>query len=286
MAMLMMNDVFTRTWGDRVGPAPDTDYWPTVIPAVRAHHPGFLFLAEAYWDLEWALQQQGFDYCYDKRLYDRLAARTADAVRGHLLADLGYQEHLVRFVENHDEPRAAAAFGARQAPAAAVATLTQTGARLIHDGQLRAGGRGCRCSSAGTPTNRPTTRSPGSTAAAGRPGRPDVPRGRWELCDRSGWPGSGARTWSPGAGTATAAGWSWSTSATGRDRAGPGALADLRGRRWRLTDPTQESPSNGPATTSSTGCTSNSTAGTGTCSASTRSGTTRRRPTWNDGGDG
>jgi hypothetical protein len=61
-----------RTWGDRVGSAPESDYWPTVIPAVREAYPGFLFLAEAYWDLEWALQQQGFNYCYDKRLYDRI----------------------------------------------------------------------------------------------------------------------------------------------------------------------------------------------------------------------
>jgi hypothetical protein len=29
-------------------------------------------MAEVYWDMEWTLQQQGFDYCYDKRLYDRL----------------------------------------------------------------------------------------------------------------------------------------------------------------------------------------------------------------------
>ena len=43
-----------------------------MIPAVREGRPGFRFLAEAYWDLEWALQQQGFDFCYDKRLYDRL----------------------------------------------------------------------------------------------------------------------------------------------------------------------------------------------------------------------
>ena len=39
MAMLMMNDVFARTWGTRVGPAPDADYWPTVIAAVRAGAP-------------------------------------------------------------------------------------------------------------------------------------------------------------------------------------------------------------------------------------------------------
>jgi hypothetical protein len=61
MAMLVMNDVFARTWGDRVGSASESGYWPTVIPAVREAHPGFLFLAEAYWDLEWALQQQGFN---------------------------------------------------------------------------------------------------------------------------------------------------------------------------------------------------------------------------------
>ena len=31
-------------------------------------------MAEAYWDMEWTLQQQGFDLCYDKRLYDRLVS--------------------------------------------------------------------------------------------------------------------------------------------------------------------------------------------------------------------
>src|SRR3954469_17665069 len=72
MAMLMMNDVFERTWGERAGARPDSDYWPTVIGAIRERHPGFVFLAEAYWDLEYALQQQGFDHCYDKSLYDRL----------------------------------------------------------------------------------------------------------------------------------------------------------------------------------------------------------------------
>jgi hypothetical protein len=87
MAMLVMNDVFARTWGDRVGSTPDSDYWPTVIPAVRQTHPEILFLAEAYWDLEWALQQQGFNYCYDKRLYDRILQGPAEQVGLHLLAD-------------------------------------------------------------------------------------------------------------------------------------------------------------------------------------------------------
>jgi hypothetical protein len=136
MAMLMMNDIFERTWGDRAGPRPADDYWPTVIPAVRSGHPGFVFAAEAYWDLEWALQQQGFDYCYDKRLYDRLAADQTGAVSGHLTADPAYQQGLLRFIENHDEPRAAATFSPAHVRAAAVTTLSQTGARLVHEGQL------------------------------------------------------------------------------------------------------------------------------------------------------
>ena len=86
--------------------------------------------------MEWTLQQQGFDLCYDKRLYDRLAHESAESVRGHLQADSGYQERLLRFIENHDEPRAAATFGPAQARAAAVAMSTLQGARLYHDGQL------------------------------------------------------------------------------------------------------------------------------------------------------
>ena len=93
------------------------------------------FIAEAYWDMEFALQQQGFDYCYDKRLYDRLEHEDAASVRGHLQADLSYQERLLRFIENHDEPRAAPTFGER-ARAAAVVMSTIPGGRLYHDGQF------------------------------------------------------------------------------------------------------------------------------------------------------
>src|SRR5205823_9711427 len=119
MAMLMMNEVFERTWGSRAGGRPGDDYWPTVIGAVRATHSDFRFIAEAYWDLEWALQQQGFDYCYDKRLYDRLLHEGAEQVRLHLLADVGYQHKLLRFIENHDEPRAASLMDATRERAVA-----------------------------------------------------------------------------------------------------------------------------------------------------------------------
>jgi hypothetical protein len=136
MAMLMTNEVFARTWGDRAGPAPDTDYWPALIGRGKQAHADLLFIAEAYWEMEWTPQQQGFDLCYDKRLYDRLVHDSPESLRGHIQADASYQERLIRFIENHDEPRAAVTFGAAQARAAAVVMSTLQGARLYHDGQL------------------------------------------------------------------------------------------------------------------------------------------------------
>jgi hypothetical protein len=140
MAMLMLDDIFVRTWGDRAagGPSPDggRGYWPTVMATVRAAHPDFVFWAEAYWDLEPRLIEQGFDACYDKRLYDRLVhAEPAAQIRAHLGADVGYQAHTVRFVENHDEPRLAATLPGPAARAAAVIALTLPGVALLHEGQ-------------------------------------------------------------------------------------------------------------------------------------------------------
>lgn len=42
--------------------------------------------------MERVLQEQGFDFCYDKRLYDRLAHDSLESVREHLQADAGYRE--------------------------------------------------------------------------------------------------------------------------------------------------------------------------------------------------
>lgn len=189
MAMLLMNAIFERTWGSRAGSKPEKEYWLEVIPAVKEHHPAFRFIAEAYWDLEWELQQQGFDYCYDKRLYDRLEHDPAESVRLHLCADLGYQEKLVRFIENHDEPRAAAAFKPDKHRAAAVTAMTVPGARLIHEGQME--GRKVRppVFLARRPEETPDTelgafyRQLLETLRRG-----GFLKGTWELCERVGWP--------------------------------------------------------------------------------------------------
>jgi hypothetical protein len=138
--MLVLPDVIARTWGDRAHPrdgsAPvDDPFWPVATARVRERRPAFVFMAETYWDLEWTLQQQGFDYTYDKRLYDRLHARDAGAVRGHLHADPDYQRRSARFLENHDEPRAADVFPPDVHRAAAVLAFLVPGLRFFHEGQ-------------------------------------------------------------------------------------------------------------------------------------------------------
>jgi Alpha amylase, catalytic domain len=131
MAMLLLPEIFERTWG--ITPEP---FWPRAIPVVHAQYPAFTFMAEVYWDLEWTLQQQGFDYCYDKRLYDRLRDGRVRPIHDHLLAGLDYQDKLARFLENHDEPRPASEFPWPQHQAAAIVTFLSPGLRFFHHGQF------------------------------------------------------------------------------------------------------------------------------------------------------
>jgi hypothetical protein len=189
MAMLMLNTVFERTWGARAGAKPVDDYWTTLIPSIKARWPAFRFIAEAYWDLEWELQQQGFDHCYDKKLYDRMEHGEAESVRQHLLADLAYQNGMVRFVENHDEPRAAATFPDGKGRAAAVAILTLAGARLLHEGQFE----GSKVRLPVVLGRRPAELVDQDLVAfyerlLHETHRDVFRNGEWRLCERSGWP--------------------------------------------------------------------------------------------------
>lgn len=121
-------------------------------------------MAEAYSDSEYPLQRCGFDWTYDKKFYDRLltavraapgeaALMASQSVLGHTVgADARYSLRCVRFLENHDEQRAAAVFGpmARSSDAstgvtmpshftphfacAVTALIACSGARFVHDG--------------------------------------------------------------------------------------------------------------------------------------------------------
>jgi hypothetical protein len=240
MAMLMLNSIFERTWGARAGVRPSDDYWATVIAAIKATHREFKFIAEAYWDLEWELQQQGFDFCYDKKLYDRMEHGDAESVRLHLLADPSYQDRMVHFIENHDEPRAAAAFPSGKARAAAVAILTLPGAKLLHQGQFE----GVRTRLPVFLARRPVEPVDQELAAFYdrllQATRSDVFKsGSWRRCDSSGWPDNSSFR--------SILGWCWSK---GDERwfvvvhFGPDTAQarvqlpwdELRGRAWRLDD--------------------------------------------------
>jgi len=136
MAMLLVNDVFARTWQGNVSAPPKTEFWQEVIPKVKATYPDFMFMAEVYWDMEAHLQYMGFDLTYDKRLYDRIRDNKIPDIRAHLIAPWDFQQRLVRFIENHDEQRAVESLGIVRSKPAAVLVCTLPGATLLHDGQF------------------------------------------------------------------------------------------------------------------------------------------------------
>jgi hypothetical protein len=189
MAMLVLPEVFERTWG-----IPAKLFWPEATRRVREKFPDFCFMAEVYWDMECTMQQQGFDYAYDKRLYDRLREGHARPVREHFHAGLDYQNKLARFLENHDEPRAAAAFPKGMYQAAAVITFLSPGLRFFHEGQFE--GRLKRISphlgrAPVEEVNRPLKQFYERLLEVLR--SPAVRQGQWQLLDCvSAWHGNGS----------------------------------------------------------------------------------------------
>jgi hypothetical protein len=244
MAMLMFNDIFAKTWGSWAGPRPAAEFWPAVIAELRAGHPETVLIAEAYWDTEWALQQQGFAFCYDKRLYDRILEEHPSDVRGHLRADLGYQSGMVRFLENHDEPRIAGQLPPVVQRAAAVAIATLPGATFWHEGQFE--GRHVR-----VPVfldRRPDEPPDEQLAAWYRDllrvvAEHKVRAGAWQLLQAGGWPDNQscqnlvAWAWTPG--DAEGAGGHVvvvNLSEAPAQAQVPLPWPDLPGRHWNLLD--------------------------------------------------
>ena len=237
MAMLVLPDVFQRTWGISTQP-----FWPRATAAIRADVPGFLFMAEVYWDLEWTLIQQGFDYAYDKRLYDRLEHGGAGPVRGHLHAGLDFQDHLARFLENHDEPRAAATFAPKAHRAAAVITFLSPGLRFFHQGQ-REGKRVRIPMHLGRGPAEPTDPSVAAfyDGLVARLKDPAFRDGNWQLLDaRPAWDGNGtndnfiAFAWTGPGSTRRLVAVNYAHSQSQCYLGLP--WGDLAGRTWRLHD--------------------------------------------------
>jgi hypothetical protein len=186
------------------------------------------------------LQQQGFDYCYDKRLYDRLEHDSAESIRLHLLADFSYQDKLVRFIENHDEPRAASVFSPAKVRAAAVTIATIPGAKLFHEGQFEGskvrlpvflGRRPVEPVDPELQTFYLTLLKAASTEG--------LYEGEWRLCERTGWPDNTSYL--------NLVAWCWHNNGEHHlivvnlsDSAAQGHVrlpwGELRGRSWQMAD--------------------------------------------------
>ena len=152
--------------------------------------PGFLFIAETYWDLEWALQQQGFDFCYDKRLYDRLEHGS-----GEPSGCISARKPPIRrswFASSKTttsrEPRQ---HFRRQGARSRGVTAHASGGRLFHEGQFD--GRKVK-----VPVflgRRPAEREDRDLRVFYRKllrtvDSPVFRNGQWSLCERTGWPGN------------------------------------------------------------------------------------------------
>lgn len=189
MAMLVMKDVFSKTWGPylpkREGPH---ELWPAAINTVRSRNQGFLFLAEAYWGTENKLQAQGFDYTYDKILYDLMAGGDIAGIKRYLSMPLARQKRMMRFLENHDEPRAFHTFGKEKIRCAMIIHATLPGMRLWQRGQFQ-----------GNLIRPPVQLRRGPREPVQKDvevfcevllrevGQPVFHEGHWEMCDTYGW---------------------------------------------------------------------------------------------------
>lgn len=123
------------------------EFWHWATAQVKSTHPGIEFIAELYDTglYRTYITEGGFDYLYDKvNLYDTLreiqtCSRPASSLTGCWWCVDGIEDHMLNFLENHDEQRYASAFYAgdplRAIPAATVAALFGRGAFMLYAGQ-------------------------------------------------------------------------------------------------------------------------------------------------------
>jgi len=136
MAMLVLKNIFSRTWRRYVKDAASAEFWALAMDRLKSAADSCLLIAEVYWEMEQDLIDLGFDYTYDKTFYDLLVKDDIKGLRTHLSAPVDRQEKMIRFLENHDEPRAMAVFGAERIFSAMVIHATCPGMRFWHHGQF------------------------------------------------------------------------------------------------------------------------------------------------------
>ena len=122
------------------------EFWAWATPQVKEKHPGVVFVGEVYNPAEYRhFIASGFDYLYDKvGMYDTLC----DVLRHHRPVQAITQawqqcddirQHMLYFLENHDEQRLASDFvmgdGWKALPALVVAALLQQNPFMLYAGQ-------------------------------------------------------------------------------------------------------------------------------------------------------
>ena len=124
------------------------EFWEWVIKEVKTQYPEVIFIAEIYnpHNYRTYIFRGGFDYLYDKvGLYDCMRA----LIEGHGSADRitevwqfesgDYAEHMLRFLENHDEQRLASDFFGKDPfiglPAMALSSFLHSGPLMLYFGQ-------------------------------------------------------------------------------------------------------------------------------------------------------
>jgi len=135
VAYLALNTVIKNNWATQLAywgySEPSTEFWSDAISQVKASY-NVQFLGEVYNPWQQALQAVGFDFTYDKTLYDILAAGNIDNIRNYITSmPLSFHQHSAHFVENHDEPRSPAYFGSNtRADIAAAISMTLPGMKF------------------------------------------------------------------------------------------------------------------------------------------------------------
>lgn len=123
------------------------EFWNWVIPQVKQINPNIVFIAEIYNPSAYAnyISNGRFDYLYEKvKLYDTLrllidkkrSTLDVDAIQQSLQ---GINQHMLHFLENHDEQRIASPFFAgnpyRAIPAMTISATIDAGPVMIYFGQ-------------------------------------------------------------------------------------------------------------------------------------------------------
>ena len=190
MAMLALNEIFKETWNKYLKEHHNTEeFWSMAIERLRSKGTGCLLLAEAYWGKDIDLLNLGFHYAYDKILYDLMVAGDIQGLRNHLSSPVANQEKMIRFLENHDEPRALTALGRDRIKCAMVIHATLPGMRFWQHGQFE--GNRIR-----VPVQ--VRRAPLETIdhdlkeftvrLLNEVNHPVFHEGTWEMCSTKGWP--------------------------------------------------------------------------------------------------